>query len=629
MGLIAAIAVVVVWVVLRGHIRALEDRLTEQEGAIRHLSERMRAALLRSEPEGPVVEAPPVAAPRPVPVEQIVEPEQPPIPAPFSKAPLSPAAALRERLDRPVAPPRAVPEPRAPEPDIPSGPSWTERLAGIDWENFVGVRLFSWIAGMALLLAGLFFLRYSVDRGWLTPPIRMTMGLAVGVGILVLCELKVARRYAVTANALDAAGIGILFGTLFAAYARWHLLPALATGLLLVLVAAVAVVLSIRRDSLFIAVLGLLGGFATPILLSTGEDRAIGLFGYLLLLNAGLAWVSLRKRWIVLSVLSLLLTTVYQWGWVVKFLNEGKLPTAVAVFAVFPVFALVTLLLTDRRSRSEDPRSTHYTATLGRVTAAAALLPLAFALHAAATPAYGQHWGLLFGFLAIVVVALAILALARGPEVLHLVGGGTTLIVFGIWLARSYRPSGGSEGDPVSGHWPLVLGLLTAFVLLHLAIPLIARRIGRPFVGEGRQGGMTAALLLFAFPALFAIEPARLEADYAKWMLEDPPVNFAISTRGSKPGIDHLGIQTDDPAELAALKARAEAADVALLDEGETTCCYARSEKYWVTDPQGIAWEHFHTLADVPVFSETPQAEGAAACCAPAKPGGMAASACC
>ncbi|KNZ32705.1 MAG: glyoxalase [Methylibium sp. NZG] len=106
------------------------------------------------------------------------------------------------------------------------------------------------------------------------------------------------------------------------------------------------------------------------------------------------------------------------------------------------------------------------------------------------------------------------------------------------------------------------------------------------------------------YSRLFAAEPARSESDYAKWMLQDPPVNFAISTRGSRPGIDHLGIQTDDAEELAALKARAQAADMALLDEGATTCCYARSEKHWVADPQGIAWEHFHTLGDIPVFHE-------------------------
>ena len=119
------------------------------------------------------------------------------------------------------------------------------------------------------------------------------------------------------------------------------------------------------------------------------------------------------------------------------------------------------------------------------------------------------------------------------------------------------------------------------------------------------------------YSKLFAAEPSRIEGDYAKWMLEDPRINFAISTRGARPGIDHLGFQTDDAGELAALKARAEAADMALLDEGETTCCYARSEKHWVTDPQGIAWEHFHTLGDIPVFSAAQKPEAATACCTP------------
>ena len=120
------------------------------------------------------------------------------------------------------------------------------------------------------------------------------------------------------------------------------------------------------------------------------------------------------------------------------------------------------------------------------------------------------------------------------------------------------------------------------------------------------------------YSKLFAAAPTRVEADYAKWMLEDPRVNFAISTRGATPGLDHFGLQTDDAAELAELKARAEAADMALLDEGNTTCCYARSEKHWVTDPQGIAWEHFHTLGDIPVFNESPPSAVAGACCAPA-----------
>jgi lactoylglutathione lyase len=118
---------------------------------------------------------------------------------------------------------------------------------------------------------------------------------------------------------------------------------------------------------------------------------------------------------------------------------------------------------------------------------------------------------------------------------------------------------------------------------------------------------------------MFNQPPARQESDYAKWMLDDPPLNFAISTRGSATGVDHLGIQVSSDGELADLKAHADQAGMALLDDGETTCCYARSDKYWVTDPQGIAWEQFHTLDSIPVFSEAAPVEPPAlACCAPA-----------
>lgn len=124
------------------------------------------------------------------------------------------------------------------------------------------------------------------------------------------------------------------------------------------------------------------------------------------------------------------------------------------------------------------------------------------------------------------------------------------------------------------------------------------------------------------YSKMFGAQPTRTESDYAKWHLENPRLNFAISTRGSKAGIDHLGFQADTAEELAELKARAQAADQAVLDEGATTCCYARSEKHWVTDPQGIAWEHYQTLGDIPVFSESQQAAPSPtaqepACCPP------------
>ena len=137
------------------------------------------------------------------------------------------------------------------------------------------------------------------------------------------------------------------------------------------------------------------------------------------------------------------------------------------------------------------------------------------------------------------------------------------------------------------------------------------------------------------YSAMFDAAPSRLEADYAKWMIGDS-LNFAISARGGAPGVDHLGFQVDTDEELAALKARAQAADMTLLDEGETTCCYARSDKHWLTDPDGVAWEQFRTLANVPTFSASQLAAEpqAAACCAPrGKPVGIplaaAPSSCC
>ena len=104
------------------------------------------------------------------------------------------------------------------------------------------------------------------------------------------------------------------------------------------------------------------------------------------------------------------------------------------------------------------------------------------------------------------------------------------------------------------------------------------------------------------YSAMFGAQPTRVESDYAKWMLEAPRINFAISSRGHTAGVGHLGFQVDSDEELVELKANAQKADMSVLDEGKTNCCYAKSDKYWVTDPQGIAWEQFHTLGNIPLF---------------------------
>ncbi len=435
---------------------------------------------------------PPVRAPAPAPL--VVRATTPPTPpTPPERGVEAPAPTARPT----VAPPRP-PMSSPPTPPTPSPPSIAPSRP-FDWESLVGVKLFSWIAGILFALTAILFLRYSIDHGWLKPPIRMAMGLAMGAGLLALSEHRAARRYAITANALEGAGIVALFSTLFAAHTLWHLLGSTPTFVLMVLVAAVAVGLSIRNNSLFIALLGLVGGFATPILLATGEDHAIGLFGYLLLLNAGLAWVALRKSWPVLSILSLVFTTLYQWGWVFKFLESSKLPLALGIFLIFPLLAFVAPALQRRaageaeRGAGEDERN-----LFARTAAASALLPLAFGFYLAAVPAYGARYGLLFGFLFVLRVGLAAVAAFRGPRGLHTFAAGSSLLVFVLWFGVSYLKAEA---------WPGILGFVALFVLFDLVAPWLADRLDRP-LGEDDRGAFAGPLLLFSFPVLFYLEPA-------------------------------------------------------------------------------------------------------------------------
>ncbi len=528
--LLLPIAGFVLALVASSRLRRLEERLARLE-TVRGETEGLRERVRRLEVEGagavdrsPAPEAPPREAPRPAPIPEPVVARPPsPTPAPEPPCPAPPpppppqvaappvvaspfAVPPRIQTERPapgpapapaapppvhaaaappVPPPAARPAPRPLRPPAPSKPAF-------DWEGIVGVKLFSWVAGIALVVAAVSFLRYGIDHGWLTPPVRMAIGVATGIGLLVACELKAARRYRVTANALDGAAIAVLFSTFFAAHALWKLVPAFPTFLLLALVTVVAVLLAIRRDSLFIALLGLVGGFATPALLSTGEDRAIGLFSYLLLLNVGLSWVAHRKRWPVLSALCVVLTAVYQWGWVAKFLTESKVPLALAVFLVFPV-ALLAALELGERGRPADGAG----ALFARTAQGASLLPLLFAFYLAASPGFGAQAGLLFGFLFLVSAGLLAVAIWRGPEGLHLWGAGAVLVVFAAFFSRSYTAAA----------WPSILLFAALFFAFHLLAPLVAERAGRPFQDLGGRAVYAAPLLLGVFPAVIALEP--------------------------------------------------------------------------------------------------------------------------
>jgi lactoylglutathione lyase len=141
------------------------------------------------------------------------------------------------------------------------------------------------------------------------------------------------------------------------------------------------------------------------------------------------------------------------------------------------------------------------------------------------------------------------------------------------------------------------------------------------------------------YRTLFGAEPVVTKPDYAKWMLEDPRVNFVISTHRQPVGINHLGFQVDTDEELRGMRTQLEAADARMVEESEHSCCFAKSDKYWVTDPTGIAWEAFRTLRGIPVYGEdtlvfnhgasvVPLETPAAACCVSAQRSQPTASCC-
>jgi uncharacterized membrane protein len=517
------------WIVARRtrqRIEDLEARLAMQDDRISNLSnqlQQMKKDGIAPRPAAPAVAAPPVAKAPPIITPPPATPTRPPVtvtppavtmpprieppiapppssvvvvPAPIPSAPpqaavSSPPPKLASPPVPPPRPPRPAPpiEPLPPMPPEPPAPSWS-----FDWEQLVGVRLFSAVAGIALVFAAVLFLRYSIDKGWLQPPVRVAIGVIVAIALLVVCELKAARKYPVTANAMDAAAIAILFSVFFAAHSQWDLISAATAFGLLALVTLVAVLLSIRRDSLFIAVLGLLGGFATPILLSADENRPIPLFGYLLLLNVGLAWVAYRRGWVILSALTLAFTTLYQWGWVVKYLDAAQVPLAIGIFTIFPLIGYGVLMVA--RSRPASNEKTHGDA-IEWTMLLASMLPVAFAVYLAISSEYRDQYALIFGWLLLIDIGLLAVAIARKTELLHAVGALSTLVSVSLWLVVSYLP----------GAIVPMIGFVAVFVILYLLAPIIADRFGESFDDVGEHVVLVAPLLLVAFPLLILQEP--------------------------------------------------------------------------------------------------------------------------
>jgi uncharacterized membrane protein len=350
-----------------------------------------------------------------------------PPPAPESAVPAPRPAVAPPPPERPTPAPVAPPAP--PAPARPSGPRIAlPELPHIDWERWIGVRGAALLGGVVLALAGLYIFQYSIEHGLIPPWLRVLAGTLVGLGCVAGAELRARGRYESLANGLIGGGIVVLYAAFWAAAVRYHLVPPAAGFVLMIAVTGACTALAYRHASLVIAMIGLIGGFATPFLLSTGEDRPIALFSYILLLDACLLFVARRRRWPLLALVSLVGTLFYQAAWIGGRMQPHQVAIALCVLGVFAVFFAFAL----RNQTGEAVRQERVT------QAGAVLFPFAFALYLAARADFGAHFYPVAILLALLSASACGLGRAQGRSWLGLGAASGALAVSAAWLLRTH-----------------------------------------------------------------------------------------------------------------------------------------------------------------------------------------------
>src|SRR5204863_5015228 len=255
----------------------------------------------------------PISVPEPAAVAAVAKTVQPPLPV------TTPSPVLQEEKSVPPPIPKTFIEATVPKITKPAKPP-------INWEQFMGAKLFAWIGGLALFLGVAFFVKYSFEHNLISPELRVAIGFVVGAGLVIGGLLLKRKENVVTAQTLCATGILIFYAVTFACRSFYHfpffgLIPTFA---LMSLITAAAFLLAVRLDAPVVAILGIAGGFLTPVLLSTGQDNPFGLFGYIALLDIGLLAVARRKEWSSLPILGALGTVLMQIAWVGNFFIHGQ-----------------------------------------------------------------------------------------------------------------------------------------------------------------------------------------------------------------------------------------------------------------------------------------------------------------
>jgi len=463
-------------------------------------------------PAAPVAPPPIAAAPEATPVAETPIAAPPPAIAPAPLPPPLPAAAGRPRqatwpppppgtradeAPRPAAPPRPPVRPPA-EPPPPAAP-----VAAFDWESLLGIRGAAWLAGITLVVAALLFAKWSIDQGFFSPLVRVILLVVAGTGSLIWAEIGLRKGYSPTADALSGAGIVILYAAWFSAHKLYGLIGITPAFVAMSSVTLIAAVISVRRAALFTAILSVLGGLATPILLSSGQDRPVGLFTYLALLNLGFLFVARQRKWPVITALALGGTSLLQFGWMTLRLSEETLLIGIVSFAVLGGLYLWHALAT----RDDEEPTNHILGVVGST------VPLLLSVAMAANPRFSAWWPLVLGNVALLDVAI-IAACARRVRALVLVSAITTALACAIWpvnLVEAFALRLGAPGLP-AGSVPGPALMVLALVALYNVIGRLGRREtgGRPVLSlEGVSGLVVAGgLYVFAFGVIAQVVPA-------------------------------------------------------------------------------------------------------------------------
>lgn len=391
-------------------IRALQS-------TIDRLTQRITTLELQARPQ------PPPSAPQPAtaPLHPAVTAAPPqPSAAPPSGAATAPPHTSAASVPPPLPPPlpAAAATTAPPRPRKPAVPA-------IDWEAFMGVKLSAWVGGFALFLGVVFLVKYSFDNNLITPFGRVLIGLIIGSALVGAGWFTAQRNYRVPGQSLCATGVLVLYASIFGAHSFYGLISLTTAFLFMSLITVGAFLLAVRLDAQVIVVLGLVGGFVTPPLLTSG-DNALRLFGYVALLNAGIAAVALRKRWDYLLVLAAIGTIATQGNWL-----PLDAESAAAGFWVFLALQAQFLAFAFFRQRLQPADAWSV-----RSAFAVGCSSLAFAFWLLILPSLARRPGFFFGFTFLADIGLLALALnRRNPTRIASAAGAIVFAILASWTA--------------------------------------------------------------------------------------------------------------------------------------------------------------------------------------------------